>query len=105
MSLLKKKVTPKNKTILNKVVLKLDKDLLIDEDVFVSALKIIVPNIVGMSIKEAVALLQSKGINYKLIGKEVIPKEGSVSSTSPVAGAPLGLEQVLQVYVNDHVKM
>ena len=93
----KEKATPIN------VTLRLDKDIMIDEDAFAKALFIKVPNVVGMSIKDVVVLLNSKKINFKLVGKEVIPKEGSVYKQYPEAGEPLSLKDELQVYVNDNV--
>ena len=103
--LTKKKVTLKivEKDRPVKVTLKLDRDMVIDEDAFAKALRIKVPNVVGMSISDAVAFLKSKGIKYKLIGKEVVPREGSVYATSPRAGETIGIEEELQVMVNDSV--
>lgn len=103
--LAKKKVTLKDKATVNKVTLKLDKDLILDEDAFAKALFIKVPNVVGMSISDAVAFLKSKNINFKLIGKEVIPRQGSVYKQYPEAGETLGLKDELQVYVNDNLHM
>lgn len=101
----KKKVPLSNKTLLNKVNLKLDKELVIDEDIFMSALMRVVPNCVGMSIKRAVELCKIEGIRYKLVGKEVIPKEGTVYDQSPKAGEKMKVLDELILYVNDHVTM
>lgn len=109
MSLLsKKKVVLKDETLTNKISLKLDKDLVIDDATPIDAIltdviKMVVPNVVGMSIKDAVNLLTSKNIKYRLIGKEVIPKEGSVYKQFPVAGEKIGLKEELQVYVDNKV--
>ena len=85
------------------ITLKLDRDMIIDEDAFAEALLIKVPNIIGMSIKDAVALLQSKGIKYRLVGKEVIPKQGYVYATNPRVGDAIRVKEELQVMVNDSV--
>ena len=103
MSLLsKKRVILSNKTQLKKVNLKIDKDMLIDEDVFIKSLKIRIPRVVGLSIKDAVSLLKSKDILFELVGKEVIPKEGTVYKTYPCAGEYMVVTDKLKVYVNDH---
>lgn len=106
MGLLKKKIKVNDKITLslkNTVNLK---DVVIDQEILAKAIKVKMPNVVGLPINTAVMSLRKAGINnYILKGKEVIPKEGSVYATDPKAGELVGIDKEVTLYVNDHVSI
>lgn len=106
MALLNKKITVNNNIKLTLKKLKLNKEqVVIDEDMVLQAIKLKMPNVVGLSIKEAIAVMNNNGIKFTLRGKEVIPKEGSVYKQDPAAGTTISLKTEATLYVNDYVMM
>ena len=106
MGLLSKKIKVNDKvTISLKNKVKLD-EVVIDGKILAEAIKIKMPNVVGLTIEHAKLVLRKAGINsYIFKGKEVILKEGSVYATSPKAGELVKLDQEVILYVNDHLTM
>ena len=68
-----------------------------------------IPNVVGMKVADAVALLKKCNIRYEFCGfNEVVPKnvmEGTVKAQDPAGNSPLKTKTIVKLYIDMNLMM